>query len=172
MAEVRLRRTPSAVRARIRKEYEEVEYFTPPGKKQPIKRLTVPEDKESEAALDLLAHGFLDVKNFSVAIGTDEAARLYERELKAPISSGDEVLLDGHLTRALKIHLLDELRDLFVLVGEVAAGNEATTLPSDEDVRRKAEEREEALRENLLNGSSSSSDGTDRPEVESAVAPV
>ena len=54
MAEVRLRRTPSAVRARIRKEYEEVEYFTPPGKKQPIKRLTVPEDKESEAALDLL----------------------------------------------------------------------------------------------------------------------
>ncbi len=109
--------------------------------------LEIPGNRLAEFGVEYAMSVWTDVRNGYVKVEDDDAAKFYTKE-GIPVKAGDEIRLDGKLTRDIRLRLIDQDNSIAVFISDKGI------LIDDEAVEddKTAAKVEEIAVDNLKNG--------------------
>lgn len=109
--------------------------------------LEIPGNKLEEFGVECAMSIWTDVRNGYVKVQDDAAAKFYTDQ-GIPAKTGDEICLDGKMTRDIRLRLIDQDNSIAVFISDKGILIDEEAMEDDEA----AAEVEEVAIENLKNG--------------------
>lgn len=139
---LRVKRLGREERKRIEKPF-----LRPQKRRRGAKTLEIPNSKLEEFGVECAMSIWTDVRNGYVKVQDDTAAKFYTDQ-GIPAKAGDEIRLDGKMTRDIKLRLIDQDNSIAVFITNKGILIDEESIEEDETTA----EVEEIAVENLKNG--------------------